>query len=208
MRGLLGEKKGELGKESQLLEKRLEKQQQRFKRLMMENEELRQTLIAEMDRADENLQDLEKQFLEMPNPFAEEVEELKQSYNDSQTVMQQLGRENLQLMEELKTVKINAVATQQELERKLAFTIEMLNKVKSMESLNLLSNADFIAALDQDGDGDVTWEEALPIFQAQGMSVEEARELFEKLDVSGDGTISADEFAQFKLKMQAGDFDV
>merc|ERR1719421_1741948 len=38
MRGLLGEKKGELGKESQLLEKRLEKQQQRFKRLMMENE--------------------------------------------------------------------------------------------------------------------------------------------------------------------------
>ena len=36
-----------------------------------------------------------------------------------------------------------------------------------MESLNLLSNADFIAALDQDGDGDVTWEEALPIFQAQ-----------------------------------------
>ena len=43
---------------------------------------------------------------------------------------------------------------------------------------------------------------------AQGMSVEEARELFEKLDVSGDGTISADEFAQFKLKMQAGDFDV
>ena len=67
MRGLLGEKKGELGKESQLLEKRLEKQQQRFKRLMMENEELRQTLIAEMDRADENLQDLEKQSRRTPS---------------------------------------------------------------------------------------------------------------------------------------------
>ena len=52
---------------SALLEKRLEKQQQRFKRLMMENEELRQTLIAEMDRADENLQDLEKQSRRTPS---------------------------------------------------------------------------------------------------------------------------------------------
>merc|ERR1719359_2173274 len=103
-------------------------------------------------------------------------------------------------MDELRTVKINAVATQQELERKLAFTIEMLNKVKQMESLQLLSNADFIAELDKDGDGDVTWEEALPIFQARGMTMEEARDLFDRLDVSGDGTISADEFKIFKEK--------
>ena len=54
--------------------------------------------------------------------------------------MQQLGRENLQLMEELKVVKINAVATQQELERKLAFTIEMLNKAPAGQAFGRSSD--------------------------------------------------------------------
>ena len=41
----------------------------------------------------------------------------------------------------------------------------------------------------------------------QGMTMEEARTLFDKLDVSGDGTISADEFKIFKEKMAAGSLD-
>ena len=40
---------------------------------MVENNDLRKTLLDEMDRAEENLKDLEVQFLEMPNPFADEV---------------------------------------------------------------------------------------------------------------------------------------
>lgn len=203
IRSLLAEKKGDLGKNEALLERRLEHQARRFKRLMVENEDLRQTLIGEMDKADQNLRDLEAQFLDMPNPFADEVAELRQSYEDSQSVMQQLGRENFELIAELRTVKTNAVETQKELERKLTFTIEMLNKVKAMETVKLIANADFLQDLDADGSGDVTWDEALPIFQAQGMTEVEARELFDKLDLSGDGTISQEEFAQFKAKVEA-----
>merc|ERR1712010_347851 len=86
MRGLLGERKGELGKEQEKLEKKMEQQNKRFKRLMVENNDLRKTLLDEMDRAEENLKDLEVQFLEMPNPFADEVSELRQGYDDNMNV--------------------------------------------------------------------------------------------------------------------------
>merc|ERR1711924_345718 len=151
---------------------------------MGENEDLRRTLLAEMDRAEENLKDLEVQFLEMPNPFADEVTELRQGYDDN-----------------MRAVKAKAAATQDTLEKKLAFTIEMLDKVKEMETVKLIANPDILAALDADGDGDIEFEEALPVFQAQGMSYEEAVALFNRLDLSGDGTISAEEFAAFKAQL-------
>merc|ERR1719331_2045559 len=87
MRGLLGDRKAELGKDKEVLEKKMEQQNKRFKRLMVENEDLRKTLLAEMDRAEENLKDLEVQFLEMPNPFADEVSELRQGYEDNMKVV-------------------------------------------------------------------------------------------------------------------------
>merc|ERR1712025_503349 len=198
MRGLLGERKGELGKEKEVLEKKMEQQNKRFKRLMVENNDLRKTLLDEMDRAEENLKDLEVQFLEMPNPFADEVSELRQGYDDNMNVVKELSKNNSELLEELKVVKERAAATQEALEKKLAFTIDMLEQVKQMETIKLIANPDILAQLDADGDGDVEWDEALPIFQAQGMSTDEARALFDRLDTSGDGTISAEEFQAFK----------
>merc|ERR1711904_549781 len=198
MRGLLGERKGELGKEKEVLEKKMEQQNKRFKRLMVENNDLRKTLLDEMDRAEENLKDLEVQFLEMPNPFADEVSELRQGYDDNMNVVKELSKNNSELLEELKVVKERAAATQEALEKKLAFTIDMLEQVKQMETVKLIANPDILAQLDADGDGDVEWDEALPIFQAQGMSYDEARALFDRLDTSGDGTISAEEFQAFK----------
>merc|ERR1719299_365549 len=202
MRGLLGERKGELGKEKEVLEKKMEQQNKRFKRLMVENNDLRKTLLDEMDRAEENLKDLEVQFLEMPNPFADEVSELRQGYDDNMRVVKELSKNNFELNEELAQVKAKAAATQDTLEKKLAFTIEMLEKVKEMETVKLIANPDVLAALDADGDGDIELEEALPVFQAQGMSYEEAVALFNRLDISGDGTISAEEFAAFKATLE------
>jgi len=77
----------------------------------------------------------------------------------------------------------------------------MLDKVKEMETVKLIANPDILAALDADGDGDIEFEEALPVFQAQGMSYEEAVALFNRLDLSGDGTISAEEFVAFKAQL-------
>lgn len=165
---------------------------------MVENNDLRKTLLDEMDRAEENLKDLEVQFLEMPNPFADEVSELRQGYDDNMNVVKELSKNNSELLEELKVVKERAAATQEALEKKLAFTIDMLEQVKQMETVKLIANPDILAQLDADGDGDVEWDEALPIFQAQGMSYDEARALFDRLDTSGDGTISAEEFQAFK----------
>merc|ERR1719387_2353872 len=105
MRGLLGDRKAELGKDKEVLEKKMEQQNKRFKRLMVENEDLRRTLLAEMDRAEENLKDLEVQFLEMPNPFADEVVELRQGYDDNMKVVKDLSKNNFELTEELAAVK-------------------------------------------------------------------------------------------------------
>merc|ERR1711990_1348576 len=168
---------------------------------MVENEDLRKTLLAEMDRAEENLKDLEVQFLEMPNPFADEVAELRQGYDDNMKVVKELSKGNFELTEELVAVKERAAATQDTLEKKLAFTIEMLDKVKQMETIKLIANPDILSALDADGDGDIEMDKALPVFQAQGMSYEEAVALFKRLDISGDGTISAEEFAAFKAEI-------
>merc|ERR1712025_1030134 len=204
MRGLLGERKGELGKDKEVLEKKMEQQNKRFKRLMVENEDLRKTLLAEMDRAEENLKDLEVQFLEMPNPFADEVAELRQGYDDNMKVVKELSKNNFELTEELAAVKAKAASTQDTLEKKLAFTIEMLEKVKQMETIKLIANPDILDQLDADGDGDIEMDEALPVFQAQGMSYDEAVALFNRLDLSGDGTISAEEFAAFKAELAQG----
>jgi chromosome segregation ATPase len=201
MRGLLGDRKAELGKDKEVLEKKMEQQNKRFKRLMVENEDLRRTLLGEMDKAEDNLKDLEVQFLEMPNPFADEVAELRQGYDDNMKVVTELSKQNFELTEELTSVKQRAATTQDTLEKKLAFTIEMLDKVKTMETFKLIANPDILAALDADGDGDIEMDEALPVFQAQGMSYEEAVALFNRLDISGDGTISAEEFAAFKASL-------
>merc|ERR1712149_168294 len=107
-------------------EKKMEQQNKRFKRLMVENNDLRKTLLDEMDRAEENLKDLEVQFLEMPNPFADEVTELRQGYDDNMKVVKELSKNNFELTEELAAVKARAAETQETLEKKLAFTIEML----------------------------------------------------------------------------------
>merc|ERR1711904_287114 len=124
--------------------------------------------------------------------------DLRQGFEDNMKVVNELSKNNFELTEELVAVKARAAATQDTLEKKLAFTIEMLEKVKEMETVKLIANPDVLAALDADGDGDIELEEALPVFQAQGMSYDEAVALFNRLDISGDGTISADEFAAFK----------
>merc|ERR1719299_206630 len=102
MRGLLGDRKAELGKDKEVLQQKMEQQNKRFKRLMVENEDLRKTLLAEMDRAEENLKDLEVQFLGMPNPFADEVNDLRQGFEDNMKVVNELSKNNFELNEELK----------------------------------------------------------------------------------------------------------
>merc|ERR1711904_238073 len=124
--------------------------------------------------------------------------DLRQGFEDNMKVVNELSKNNFELNEELKAVKARSAATQETLEKKLAFTIEMLDKVKQMETIKLIANPDVLSALDADGDGDIELEEALPVFQAQGMSYDEAVALFNRLDISGDGTISAEEFAAFK----------
>merc|ERR1711906_84429 len=87
---------------------------------------------------------------------------------------------------------------QKELTKKLEFATDMLAKVKTMESLQLVGNPEFFTMLDADGDGEVTLEEALPLFISQGFTEEAARAAFAELDKSGDGIISAEEFQAFR----------
>jgi len=197
LNGLLGGRKGEIEKDKVLLEHKLEKERKRFKRVMVENEDLRKILILEMDKAEDTLKDLETQFLEMPNPFAEEVNDLKDRQKHSVTVMAQLGTENKDLQDELAQVLIDRMTMQRDLERKLAFSVEMLNKVKEMESLKLVGNPNFFMEIDADGSGEISWAEALPILLQKGMNENEAADLFKAIDTSGDGKITHDEFQDY-----------
>ena len=77
-------------------------------------------------------------------------------------------------------------------------------KLEDVENIDLIADDNIIDLLDADGDGDVEWDEALPVFLKQGMSEKEARKLFNVLDESGDGTISPEEFKNFKDRVRAG----
>merc|ERR1711964_926070 len=152
--------------------------------------DLRRVLNAEMDKAERTLKSMEVQFLEMPNPYADEVRTLRERIELSTQQLACVSKENLGLIKELKDARISAMESQKELEKKLGFTIEVMNKMKAQGSIKLLANADFMDLLAQDDDGELTWEEVLPMLIAKGLKEDEARAIFEELDVSGDGKVT------------------
>lgn len=58
----------------------------------------------------------------------------------------------------------------------------------------------FLATVDEDGDGQVTFEEvrrqAAPDFEPPSVSLEQANEIFDHLDADGDGVVTEDEIPQ------------
>merc|ERR1712070_1050128 len=116
-----------------------------------------------------------------------------------------VGKENHDLEKELSQARRSAAESQRELEKKLEFTMDMLAQMKAHGNLQLLAQADFMDVFEQDDDGILTREEAMPILMAKGLNEQEARDAFDQLGTSGDGQITRDEFEVYRQQALAAD---
>jgi len=133
---------------------------ERYAAMMKEHEALKEVLAIEMKRAQDTCKEIEEQVRRFPNPFEEEINELKDRYAQTQAGMLRISRDNLALKEELLDYKEEAAKEIQHLEDALNMASHILREVAGLGALRDLSRTSLIAlesalGVDLDGNGSV-----------------------------------------------------
>mmetsp|Transcript_74209 Transcript_74209/g.147032 ORF Transcript_74209/g.147032 Transcript_74209/m.147032 type:complete len:1075 (-) Transcript_74209:27-3251(-) len=133
---------------------------QRYAAMMTEHEALKEVLATEMKRAQDTCKEVEEQVRRFPNPFEDEINELKERYAQTQAGMLKISRDNLALKEELLDHKEEAARERDHLEDVLAMATHILKEVAGLGALKDLSSTRMAAletalGVDLDGDGAV-----------------------------------------------------
>merc|ERR1712050_492811 len=131
---------------------------ERYEAMVKEHEALKKILAVEMKKAQDTCKSIEEQVRKFPNPFEDELLELRDRYAQTQAGMLILSRDNLRLKEELIEYKEEAAAEKVSLERALELASTILKEVASLGALKEMSKADMsnlesALGIDLDGDG-------------------------------------------------------
>merc|ERR1712050_620930 len=92
---------------------------ERYEAMVKEHNALKEVLATEMKKAQDTCKSIEEQVRKFPNPFEDELKELKDRYAQTQVGMLMMSKDNLQLKEELIQYKEEATAEKVSLERAL-----------------------------------------------------------------------------------------
>lgn len=115
---------------------------ERYEAIMKEYNALKQVLAEEMKKAQDACKDIEEQVRMFPNPFEQELEELKGKYAQTQAGMLKLSKDNLSLREELLDYKEEAARERDQLEDGLRMASHILKEVAGLGALKSLSKTD------------------------------------------------------------------
>merc|ERR1712039_607581 len=131
---------------------------ERYEAMVKEHEALKKILAVEMKKAQDTCKSIEEQVRKFPNPFEDELLELRDRYAQTQAGMLILSRDNLKLKEELIDYKEEAAAEKVSLERALELASTILKEVASLGALRDMkkedmSNLESALGVDLDGDG-------------------------------------------------------
>merc|ERR1712187_482611 len=74
---------------------------ERYEAMVKEHDALKEILATEMKKDQDTCKSIEEQVRRFPNPFEDELKELKDKYAQTQSGMLKLSRDNLSLKEEL-----------------------------------------------------------------------------------------------------------
>merc|ERR1740138_69359 len=103
---------------------------------------------------------IEEQVRQFPNPFEQELTELKAQYAQAQAGMQKLSMENLELREKILDTKDEAEKQINSMEENLKLASGILQQVVSLGALKSMGKKDMqqledALGVDLDGDGKV-----------------------------------------------------
>jgi len=133
---------------------------ERYNVMVKEHEELKKVLLNEMETAQLTCKTIEQSFRKFPNPFEEEIKEMKDKYAQMQAGMRKMSLENIKLREELKDKSDDHQKEIDELEHNLKLAGMLLKEVSSLGALQSLaapqmSQLERAIGFDLDGDGQV-----------------------------------------------------
>lgn len=131
---------------------------ERYEAMVKEHEALKKILAVEMKKAQDTCKSIEEQVRKFPNPFEDELIELKDRYAQTQAGMLMMSRDNLRLKEEMIEYREEAANEKVSLERALELATTILKEVASLGALREMSKADMnnlesALGIDLDGDG-------------------------------------------------------
>merc|ERR1719198_2451890 len=121
---------------------KLEAKDKQMKEMELRHEELKEVLKLEMERAQTTCQDLEDQIKRFPDPFLDEIQEMKEKYAQMQSGMQRIQMENLNLRESNEKNRKEMEREIKDLEKSLSLAKTLLQEVSTLESLRHLHTSE------------------------------------------------------------------
>jgi len=120
----------------------LEAKDKEMKRMEIAHEELKEILKLEMQRAQDTCRDIEEQVKRFPDPFIDEIAEMKDKYNQMQAGMMKIQVENLHLCESNEKAQKGMEKEVRDLEKSLSLAKHLLHEVTTLEALKHLSTSE------------------------------------------------------------------
>lgn len=114
-----------------------------MKEMHKKHDDLKEILKLEMIRAQQTCKDIEEQVKRFPDPFIDEIQEMKDKYSQMQAGMQKIQVENLHLAEENKRTKKELEKEIKDLEKSLGLAKTLLHEVSTLEALKHLHTSEF-----------------------------------------------------------------
>merc|ERR1712185_415190 len=121
----------------------LKEKDRAMKEMEKKHEDLKEVLKLEMKRAQQTCKDIEDQVKRFPEPFIDEINEMKDKYSQMQAGMQKIQVENLHLREENEKNKKDMEKEIRDLEKSLSLAKTLLHEVSTLESLKHLHTSEF-----------------------------------------------------------------
>lgn len=131
---------------------------ERYEAMVKEHEALKLILQMEMQKAQDTCKFLQEQIRCFPNPFEQELIELKDKYAQQEAGLMRISLDNMKLQESHKDYQEEKETEIQSLEDALKMASAILKEVASLGALSSMSKADIddleaALGIDLDGDG-------------------------------------------------------
>merc|ERR1719456_1283311 len=110
-------------------EEKARNQEIKYSRMEKEHEDLKGLLQCEMMKAEQACKQLETRFRDLPNPFEEEVLDLKEKYAETQRGVETMRLENSRITDMLEAEREKMGKEKQDLEEKLIMMSTVLNEM-------------------------------------------------------------------------------
>lgn len=135
--------------------KRLVLAERKIERMDSKYADFKKLMCEELVQAENQCREMEKQLQNLPNPFIDEVVELRENMKKMSIMFEAAQKESAHLTDEMAEQRRKAGSEKQELEEKVALASMVINEVEQLKSLKSLAEMERFLEVDLDGDGKI-----------------------------------------------------